>query len=125
MRDLSTMGILRGTGLPLADSVGRPLGPARMGSVSIKGQNRPVQAPQHVPPAARPALSGPAADMEEARKKLDKASVTAQQIQEAFNGLADLIGEDAAATALEQAAASLESAAGQYQAARRTAPGAD
>lgn len=126
MKDLSTMGVLRGAGIPLADSVGQPLGPARLGSVPIVGRRSP--APPLASRASAPsekAMAGPAASLNEAQKALDKASVTAQQIQKTFTQLSDLIGEDAAATAAEQAADSLESASNQYQEAKRSTTGAD
>lgn len=110
-----------GVQTPLRDSGGNPLGPGRLGQVRLAGQGNPL-APSR--PVSR-ALRGPDDQLAEAKRTLDKAQVTAQQIGRTFDILAQLIGEDAAATAAEQAADSLESASDQYEEARRAAAGAD
>lgn len=121
MQDMSTMGFLRGPGIPLSDSLGRPMGPARLGQLQIAGTR--AQSSLRQKPA--PVLSGAQADLAQARVDRDRARAVADQVLATFDDLGRLIGEDGAATAAEQAADALDNAQRRYDEARRQAAAVD
>lgn len=124
MKDLLTSGDFRGAGIPLRDSAGRLLGPARMGQIPLSA---PATAKAPLSAAAQQpvGLKGPVGALAVACQNLDRAKMTAQQIEATYQKLAGLIGMAGATQALEQATDALEAAADRYEEARRRTGVAD